>query len=575
MGSVLGAAIRVFREVWAVHFRVPPVAYLTLGVVAGLLLIPFHSGQGAAALSVAVVIGIQGLARWRFHRRRRRNLALVVAVFASERNLRDTARLVQSQIVATLLDRLPDEESKRVHAIPVAVGRDQPVLAERLRWRLRAHFLLYGEIRSTDSQPAVFARVTQPAEDGVQHWDWHTRDVTPAKTTWASLVERLTPQRRLLVDEEYPLQFTTELEAMLQGTEGELAAAFEEHDKAELHLRRAVEAAGESESHQIDELRSKLGRAIFDQGREEEALELLRGRASEPTASPELLRTLDGLIVRFAAERELDDPQLQQESTSLLRRAADHRGDIRRPVTLYNLSQRLLPSAEGFSFNSELLRSRSHYQRAWYVRRTEGMRHWRDAEESFAADDMAAAVAAARRAGRYYAQAVRRRPRFRLFWRGRVFVRFERSPILYANTFDAFRLAGRRIHALRYRVKHVLARRRMIRVAQKAMRGANWSRSFAYSDWAIVGQDPPEHPELVALVWRAISRLQMGEVSAAEAEWAAVREIGGPFATWIRASVAHDERITLPRGLPGKETTDLEEIGRQQEKLIEGGSQGT
>jgi tetratricopeptide (TPR) repeat protein len=561
---MIGLLTHALRLLWGSHFKVPPAAYWAICVATAVFFsveTPLEAGLSLAAAG----LGVQGLARWRWHRRKREDLALLVPLFAAES--RSQAKLLQQQIVTSLRDRLPAEQARRVHSLPVTVGRADAVVADQLRRRLRAFFVLHGELRNVAEGQAVFARVLQPAEPTLEHWDWHTRDVTPAKTGWTSLVELLTPQRYLVADEEYPLFFAHELEALLEATEGQLAGALGEHERAVKLLRQALALAPGSESHQIDELRISLASALANLDRGDEALDLLRERARSATASPALLRYLAHFQIRqVAGTASGTKPPEIEEAEKALRRAAAHRGDIRRPMTLYNLSQLLLPDAEGFEINSELLQSVSHYRRVWYTRRTEGMRHWLAVEKAWERDEPYQAQAA--EAGRCYSRAIRARPRFQLLWRGRLWARFDPSPILHANAYDAHHLAGHLLRAAWHRRRHRRTRGKFLRIAHKAMKRGNWERAYAYADWSVVGQNDVEHEELTALVWRAVARQQRGELAEAEADWDDVRDRGGPFALWLRAEIAHHEEIALPRGVPGSDTTDFAEIGALQSKAL-------
>jgi hypothetical protein len=99
---------------------------------------------------------------------------------------------------------------------------------------------VHGRVEQrADSGWAVFARVVQPAERAVIHADWHTRDLTPARARWGALFELLTPSKEVIA-EEYPLEFANELEAIVRGVAGQVAALFEDDERAEDLLRKAL-----------------------------------------------------------------------------------------------------------------------------------------------------------------------------------------------------------------------------------------------------------------------------------------------------------------------------------------------
>ncbi len=107
--------------------------------------------------------------------------------------------------MTSLQDKLPRMMLGLVHAVPAVVGTADRDYALSLRHRLRSLYLVHGRVEQrTDGGWAVFARVLQPAERSVQHLDWHTRDITPARARWGALFERLTPSKEVVV-EEYPL----------------------------------------------------------------------------------------------------------------------------------------------------------------------------------------------------------------------------------------------------------------------------------------------------------------------------------------------------------------------------------
>jgi hypothetical protein len=335
MGSGLGTshislARQVVEFVWRQHFRIPEPAYWLALVIAS---IGFSSATTLEALgwSAVVVLSVVGIVRWHWHRRRSR--ALVVARFSTVRGQEGMASRVQELVMTSLQDKLPPDLLQLVHAVPAVLGTADRSYALRLRRRLRSLYLVHGRIEQrADGGWAVFARVVQPAERTVKHADWHTRDVTPARARWGVLFELLTPSKEV-VAEEYPLEFANELEAVVRGIAGQVAAIFEDDDRAEEWLRMALSKAPGSASHQVDQLRVALARVLVRTDRRKDALDLLRERATGDNPAPALLRELHTVLgpqVGTLGDVADDDAA---EAISALRQAAQSETDPQRDMT--------------------------------------------------------------------------------------------------------------------------------------------------------------------------------------------------------------------------------------------------
>jgi hypothetical protein len=289
--TLLSLAERIVAGVWRAHFRIPRAAYVLLLAASGMSLLLLHGPSDLGVASFAAALAIQGLFRWYWHRERSR--LLVVCLFSTEQGREGRAVRVQELVMTTLRDHLSPVEARLAHA------------------GLGCYLLVHGRI---DERPgggyAVFARVLQPVDRAVTHYDWHTRDRTPARARWEPLVELLTPTPEVEA-EEYPLEFASELRAIVRGLAGQIALAVEAFDRAEALLRAAIGVSPQSTSHQIDRLRADLALALAEQGGREEALTLLRERAAGASPSPHLLRTLGGTA--------------QPEITSARRTCALHR----------------------------------------------------------------------------------------------------------------------------------------------------------------------------------------------------------------------------------------------------------
>ena len=547
----ISLAERLLRTAWGFHFRIPEAAEWIL-LAAGLWL--FLRDERNVALAI-VAVGVVGITRWEWHRWRSRG-GLVVPLFATSPQQRGRDAEPQRVILASLRDKLPPEVARLVHGIPVVVGPDDRDFALRLRRRLRAAFLLHGRIADADEGGwSVYARVMQPASGIVRHYDLHTSDVTPVRARWAPLIDRLTPAIDVL-DEEYPFrEFAAELEAIMKGTAGQLALTFNDYSRAEQWLAEAISISPDSTSHQIDKLRVDLARAVAEQGRPDEGMTILRKRARQDDASPELLRTVHRLLfARHVIEQRESTPEEEAEALEALHRAAGHQTDPQRPMTLYNLLMMVFrpeagPSQEGAEILAELLTTRSHYRGAWYVKRLRGLVPWYESERLVGEGREVEARAAAREAAKWYSRAIRARPKLKLISlegpRLILFRRFQRSAVLHANAFDAHRRAGNRARAWLHLKIAAKVRWRRFTTGMEAFVSGQWDRAYAYLDWSVVGWN--DDTEKVASLYRCIALRQRGFAEAADQEWQHIRNDSRLRA--LATEIEH--RHNLPHGLPG------------------------
>jgi tetratricopeptide (TPR) repeat protein len=527
--DVLGwirAAFDALRSVWAFHFRIPRALYWLSYLVGALLLAdplrtsPWLLGGGLFLM----VFGAQGIARW--HVLSNPRSAIAVAQFSSVAEARGRGLQVQRDVVATLRDRLRPLPELRVLAVPEVIGRADDQLAIRVRSRLRARYLLHGDVRGhADGSESVYARLVRPIERSIEHWDWFTRDRTPLKTPWTTIFDRLSPARDV-EDVEYPYGFAEEVEAVVRSLHGRAALmAGKTHLGVQL-LRDALKIAKNSPTEALDDLRCALATALWENEEVDEAIRLLRHRSRQATASPMLLRLLAALLV----VTEDVTPRARQEALRLLRQAADQRDDPFRDISQYNLAIQLGMSGE--SDEAERILSTflhtpgSPYSRAWYVKRAAGARHWHLGVQLRQRGDVEESRGEFTQAALWYGRAIRSRPKFRLIRIGRwqsIVSRIVLPPKMVANAADAHREAGHKLRGKYYGWRETRLRVRLARRAEKALRLGHWQRAYALFDWVYIGAG--DEMDLRSSVGGAIAAEQWGEPSYAQELWTRARGI--------------------------------------------------
>jgi tetratricopeptide (TPR) repeat protein len=519
MTTWLRLVLLVLKAVWRWHFHIPRGAYAAalMGGVLVAVVGPSHTPIAFAA-AVLLFLGSQGLARWWWYSHPAPRVA--VARFASDLPSDSVSGAIQREIVTALQDRLG--EPHRILPLPVTVGRDRRGFALRLWARLRATYVLYGDVRAAADRGSVYPRLVRPTGRYIEHWDWFTNDRTPQRTLWRATVDRLTPTWDA-EDVEYPYGFAREVEALVRGLEGSVWVLLGQPKRATNVLQEALAIAGGTDSPAVDQIRIALADALAAQGQTDGALRLLRQRAREESASPELLRTLASYLV--AEERPPEERR--REAIELLRRAAADRQDPLLDVTLYHLAQQLSQveggEDEAHELFQELLASRgSHYSRAWYVMRGVGVWHWKRAVELMEAGRAEEARREARLAARWYTRALRRRPKVRwVAWGSRPWMRRPRrilpSPRMFANACDAHRLAGQAFRWRYYCVRTSRLRTAFARSASAAMERRAWDEAYAYFEWAWVGYRDPL--DLFVAASAAVAAEQRGDLLHARELW--------------------------------------------------------
>ncbi len=573
---MVGALDRIVSRMWAFHFRLHRFfwCFAALVLVAAVIAAP-SAELRIAAVVLALVCGAGGV-RWHRARRRCRGALLLVPRFFEGGGAAGHAEEAQRIVLDTLREHLPVDQHDVVQPVEVVIGSDEQEFAEKTRKRLGGLFVLHGRVAARPGGGwSVFPRLLEPAYSSTTHIDWFTRDRTPASPRFGPFVSSLTPQVGVS-DEEFPFEFCRDLEALLRGVNGRLALAMHEPERALELLDRALAVAGESTNAQIDALRSARARALSELDQVELGIESLRERAAGPDPSPALLRELAHLLLRWVnADAELGrQPPLEARAEMLqtLRLARADETDPQREQSTYNLFAILdfaaadeRERAEGSVLLDELLRSRSGYQRQWYVRRAAGVRAWRALEHAHAAGDEAAAKREGAEAGRWYSRAIRARPRIQVdalgfHWPPLRFHRVPPSPILYANAYDGHHWGGHRLRARWCEWRFQLIRKSFMKRGWKLMEAQEWNRAYPYYDWvAIVGRT--DLTEAWAETYAAICLWKQGFREQAELVWAQAMNRPGPFSLLARANaVFFFERWGFDSSVPGPEPTAQDEV---------------
>ena len=571
---------------WTFHFRIPCLVWWLMGLALAALALFAPKFEVSMAAAVLALVALAGGIRWTAAKRRCRH-SLLVTLFYEGPNAKGRAEEAQRIVVDTLRSHLPTELRDLVQPLALEIGSDQQALAERTRKRLQGTFVLHGRIASRpEGNWSIYPRLLEPAFDATTHIDWFTHDQTPANPRFGPFVSSLTPQVGVH-DEEFPLEFCRDLEALLRGILGRAAVAFGAYKEAVKPLEEALKIAGESTNVQIDALRLALARAMAGQGEIDEAINYLRARVKDKSPSPELLRGFAHLLLDRAngvaavgGEPDLAD---RDEQIAALRLAREQVADPLRDQSTYNLFAALdfggadeEEHREADELLEELLRSRTRYGKQWYVRRAVALRSWHRVEEAWAEQDDETAKAAGKDAAQWYSRTIWARPRLQLKrvgqppWRWLHWI--PPSPILYANAVDAHRVAGNQLRARSLEWRFQRIRKKFWKRAWKATRAENWARAMAFYDWiAIIGRK--DEREMFATTYAAVCRWKYGQQDEAEHDWAAALAQYGPMALLARANLVwFFERWGIDAAVPGDEPTSQEEVTAMVDTMLENGS---
>ncbi|HEX5375273.1 MAG TPA: hypothetical protein VFW48_03865 [Solirubrobacterales bacterium] len=560
---------RLIRDIWRLRFRIPRRLFAGLTIVAALVLaIAPPSGQTLPPVVLALVIGLGGIVHWQVAKRCYSS-RLIVPLFREGGAAAGFGAEAQALIIDDLRRHLPSALRGFVRAIPVTIGADEDQFAETLQRRLRAAFVLHGRVAARpEGGWSVFPRILEPAMRSTTHEDWFTRDRTPANPRFGPFVSSLKPQIGVQ-DEEFPLEFCRDLEALARGLVGLMAQIFGDYDRAITELDVALGIAGKSTNHQVDRLRVSRALALAGRGELDTAIESLKVRRRNPDPSPELLRRLSAMLLERARIKGngREGKRDRKEAIKLLREAIDHEQDPQRDMSIYNLYALLDPRGRDREESSRLLdhliAARSNYRRQWYVKRGAALRAWTASEEARAEGDFEAMKRHSRDSAKWYRRSIKARPRLQLLRVRKkspflVVKRFPPSPILYANAFDAYRNGGQRLRARWHEHRFQRTRVKLMNKGMAFAEEGNWVDAFANFDWTIVGRH--DQREQFMETYAACCRWKMGEQADGLARWTEIHKKtpNGVFARSI--FVQQLEVAGQDSSVPGSEPTDPDSV---------------
>lgn len=560
-------AERVLKLAWRWHFHTPKIVYwftFAMGVAGISLWREVGGAELLFAAALMVVHGAQGVIRWAHYQSR--PPALAIPFF--ETTSPELSAEVRRVITTSIRDHLTAPFDEAVRPIDVVVGPSDKSFAHRLRRRLGALYLVYGEVRDGDPH-SVFSRLSVEPPSEVMHQDWVTMDITPQRTIWDALFHKLSPSYGAR-DVEYPFRSADELRGLVASLEAEIWMLARQPAKAEEAFRLALVGLETSESHAVDEVRVRLSHAVRQQGRDQDALAVLKARASAASASPELLRQFSALLMQLS---DVTNPYIapikgsRGDVTAALRRAASHTSDPLRDQSLYNLAMALgdAPSerSEKEAILERLFVSKSHYRRAWYVKRERGLIHWKNGEALRASGETDAAKREFKLAARWDTRTLRARPKLRIRRRpyrirfgGRVVwvlqvpwpKHYRIPPILWGAAAEAHEAAGNRQLARYYDFRHRRRVDRLMKLGEAGVAQQNWDAAYANFDWASTGKATVH--SCLALVGRAVALQQLGQSKLASESLARARAMYPDGNQVASVALQHFSRYQLPLSLP-------------------------
>ncbi len=540
---------RLSRFLWRQHYHIPRAAYWALFGISFLTLpVDFYVDVPWVWIPSAfgAIVATTGLTRWAYESSPAP--VLVIPRFYARDDLKTRADEVQRLTIKTLNDHLAGTRWRRsIRGIRLMIGPEEAELAAAVKRRLHARYLLYGELREvSDGSIHVLPRLLTTVEE-VTHRDPHTKEEFPQKSGVRVFLRKLTPAPGI-GEQDYPFEFAFELEALVRSLAAEVEMLRENYDEAEAGFRATLKALpADSTSDAVDFLRSSLAHAIYGQKRRQEAIDYLRARAAEPSASTELLHDLAMLLRDWnnwnsPFYQGQFDPMVDEEIESLLRRVADDRTYRGHDQARYNLAEGLAHShekakrAESLRIFEDLDDSSHYYSGAWYVALSLGGHHSLLAQELLEQGEMQAHIAEARKAARHYSEAIRRRPHIRLVHL-RLFpkvMRYRRSAILYANAKDAHEQSGHRLLTRYLEWRATRIRVRDFKKGARALKNRDFFNAYAHFDWACIGRG--DVGEIRALVGKSVALWAMNKTTASLEVLRAAEQINSPITGHCLAS---------------------------------------
>jgi tetratricopeptide (TPR) repeat protein len=467
-------------------------------------------------------------------------------------------------VVDHLRRHIPEPLKSLIQPLPVRVGPADEAYADQLRKRLRALYVLHGRVTARGESWSIYPRVLEGPNESVTHYDKFTRDKTPARPSFGPFVSKLPPTIGVR-DEEFPLEFCQDLEAVIQGLAGMAFATFGDHAAAIEALDRSLAKAQQSTNHQIDVLRVRRALSLAAIGQLDSAISSLRDRLELADPSPHLLRGLAYLLSDRAWNHQSTEADTDlDEARRHLHTALESATDPEMDTTAYNLVM-LLPfdDPEKKRLVDRLLSRASSYRNLWYVRKLPADIAWSAYLEARKNGDEETAQHFARESAKWYSRMLRARPRIhfrgvRKRWPFLAVKTYPRSPILYANTKDGHAAAGHRVRARYFEWRFQRIRNRMLKLGDRHLRNAEWNLAYAHFDWAsCVGRR--DGTEYRAAAFAACCCWKGGRKEDGLAKWEKLAHDHPNCLVGRALMVRQLEELGLDTSVPGDEPSDIEE----------------
>jgi hypothetical protein len=502
-------AERLVTAVWRMHYRIPRAIYglLLAGSLWGILI---HAQNALPAgfqdyaetgLYVLVGVSVVGLVRWWIESRRKSRL--VVPLFSA--SAVGDSRSLQDRILAHLRESLAGHDCV-ITPVNQVIGLHDRDLAAKVRRRLRANVLCFGNIGRSEDGATLHMRVVEAGPGGVWVPNFDTSELTFIRPSAKDVILRGTASSDT-IDIEHPPRPLNELEVLLRGLEGELVLWTGDLPSAEALLREAL-ATASSESQFTDQVRLSLATAVGLQGRTAEAIDILRKRAKDKSVDPEILRQLAMLQLP-----DRPSPATVRDSISILRRAAKRSDDPYRELSQMYLGLVLTQTSESdkeaHSLIHHLVRNARRFSHAWFLRKIDADWHFHaaggllDGKPDSAREE-------AQIATRLYRQAALSR-RHLVLHRGRLRRIHLPTLLLYRNARLHYFYLGHKLRGKVYRYMANRNRRRLRRDAETAIAHSQWGEAADAARRMITGTNDDD--DLHALVMLAFAERRLGNLA--------------------------------------------------------------